>query len=233
MSRTQSERSAATQSALIAAARRLWGERGYADVGTPEIAAAAGVTRGAMYHQYADKAALFGAVIEEVERDAMERLSAAVIDAQPASPAAAMRIAADAWLRIATEPELRRLVLLDAPAVLGWAAFRDLNQRYGLGLTEQLLDSAVEAGELRPQPVRPLVSVLLGAIDEAAMVIAAAEDPAVAYSEVRSVVTNCSTVSSCSPRRPERATPRAHSLSRHRPTHARAVPRGLLGPRSG
>ena len=188
MPRTQAQRSAATQTALIAAARRLWGERGYAEVGTPEIAAAAGVTRGAMYHQYADKAALFGAVIEVVEEDAMERLSAAVLDAEPASPAAAMRIAADAWLRIATDPEIRRLVLLDGPAVLGWVAFRELNQRYGLGMTEQLLASAMEAEELRPQPVRPLASVLLGAIDEAAMVIAAAEDPATAYSEVSTVV---------------------------------------------
>ncbi len=188
MPRTQSERSAATQSALVAAARKLWGERGYAEVGTPEIAAAAGVTRGAMYHQYADKAALFGAVIEVVETEAMERLSAAVMAAGPASPTAAMRIAADAWLEIATEPEIRRIVLLDAPAVLGWAAFRELNQRYGLGMTEQLLAGAIEAGELRPQPVRPLATVLLGAIDEAAMVIAAADDPAAAHAEVRCVV---------------------------------------------
>jgi AcrR family transcriptional regulator len=188
MARTQSERSAATQSALIAAARKLWGERGYAEVGTPEIAAAAGVTRGAMYHQYADKAALFAAVIEIVETDAMQRLSAAVLAAEPASPAAAMRIAADAWLQIATEPEIRRLVLLDAPAVLGWAAFRELNQRFGLGMTEQLLAAAIDAGELRAQPMRPLATVLLGAIDEAAMVIAAADEPAAAHAEVRGVV---------------------------------------------
>jgi AcrR family transcriptional regulator len=188
MTRTQSERSAATQSALIAAARRLWGERGYAEVGTPEIAAAAGVTRGAMYHQYADKAALFAAVIEIVETEAMQRLSAAVLVAEPASPKAALRIAADAWLQIATEPEIRRLVLLDAPAVLGWAAFRELNQRFGLGMTEQLLAAAIDAGELRAQPVRPLATVLLGAIDEAAMVIAAAEEPAAAHAEVTGVV---------------------------------------------
>ncbi|HTZ64425.1 MAG TPA: helix-turn-helix domain-containing protein [Solirubrobacteraceae bacterium] len=186
--RTQPERSAATQAALISAARRLWGARGYAEVGTPEIAEAAGVTRGAMYHQYADKAALFRAVIEAVETEAMERLSAAVLAAEPGSPAAALRIAADAWLAIATEPEIRRLVLLDAPAVLGWAAWRELGQRYGLGMTEQLLASAIEAGELRAQPVRPLATVLLGAIDEAALVIADAADPAAAQADVRAVV---------------------------------------------
>ena len=76
--RTQEERSAATREALITAARRLWGERGYADVGTPEIATAAGVTRGAMYHQFADKAALFLAVVEVVEQDVMTRLATEV-----------------------------------------------------------------------------------------------------------------------------------------------------------
>ena len=188
MARTQPERSAATQAALIAAARMLWAARGYADVGTPEIAAAAGVTRGAMYHQYSDKTALFRAVIEAVETDAMERLSAAVAAARPASPAAALRIAADAWLEIATEPEIRQLVLLDAPVVLGLAGFRELHQRYGLGMTEQLLSSAIEAGELSPRPVPSLAAVLLGAIDEAAMVIAAADDPAAARAEVTVVV---------------------------------------------
>jgi AcrR family transcriptional regulator len=188
MSPTQAERSAATQAALIAAARRLWGERGYGAVGTPEIAEAAGVTRGAMYHQYADKAALFRAVIETVEAELMQRLATAVVAAAPASPAAALRTAADAWLEIATEPEVRRLVLLDGPVVLGWVAFRELNQRYGQGMTEQLLQSAIDAGELRPQPVPPLAAVLLGAIDEAAMVIAAADDPSGAYADVRGVV---------------------------------------------
>src|SRR5215469_10937685 len=94
--RTQEQRSAATQQSLQAAARRLWGARGYADVGTPEIAKAAGVTRGAMYHQYADKTALFVAVVEAVEAEVMERLQGIVLDAQPKSPAQALRIAADA-----------------------------------------------------------------------------------------------------------------------------------------
>jgi len=94
--RTQEQRSAATQQALQAAARRLWGARGYAEVGTPEIAETAGVTRGAMYHQYADKTALFAAVLEAVEAEVMERLQTIVVAAQPSTPAEALRIAADA-----------------------------------------------------------------------------------------------------------------------------------------
>ncbi len=188
--RTQSERSAATQSALQTAARRLWAKRGYAAVSTPEIAQAAGVTRGAMYHQYADKAKLFLAVLENVEAEVIERLAVAVADAQPKTPAAALRIAADAWIEIASEPDVRQLVLLDAPSVLGWAGFREISLRYGLGMTEQLLNATIEAGELKPQPVRPLATIMIGALDEAAMSIANAHDPEREKSEVRAVLNN-------------------------------------------
>lgn len=190
MSPTQAERSATTQQALLGAARRLWGARGYAAVSTPEIAEAAGVTRGAMYHQYADKTTLFEAVLEAVEADVMRRLTEAVMAAQPPTPADALRIAADAWLDIASEPEVRQLVLLDAPSILGWAGFREISLRYGLGMTEQLLSAAMEAGQLPQQPTRALATIMLGALDEAAMSIANAEDPEREQAEVRAVVHN-------------------------------------------
>lgn len=186
--RTQAERSAATQAALTQAARRLWGERGFADVGTPEIATAAGVTRGAMYHQFPDKAALFRAVVEAVEADVMARLADAVAAAAADTPAAALRCAVDQWLVVAADPEVRQLILLDAPNVLGWAGFRDVAQRYSLGMTEQLLTAAMEAGQLAHQPVRPLAHILIGAMDEAAMVIATADDRSRAYDEVSEVL---------------------------------------------
>ncbi|OCB32169.1 TetR family transcriptional regulator [Mycobacterium malmoense] len=175
--RTQEERSAATRDALIAAARKLWGLRGYAEVGTPEIATAAGVTRGAMYHQFADKAALFREVVEAVEQDVMARMGTLVAESGAATAAGAIRAAVDAWLDVSGDPEVRQLMLLDAPSVLGWAGFRDVAQRYSLGMTEQLLTEAIRAGELPRQPVRPLAHVLIGALDEAAMLIATAEDP--------------------------------------------------------
>jgi AcrR family transcriptional regulator len=186
--RTQAERSAATQQALVAAARRLWGERGYAEVSTPEIAEAAGVTRGAMYHQFPDKTALFVSVLEAVETDVMARLAATVGAAMPKTPADVLHAAADAWLDIAGEPEVRRLVLLDAPNILGWAGFREISLRYGLGMTEQMLAAAIEAGQLKPQPVRPLATVMIGALDEAAMSIADADDSSVEKEQVRAVV---------------------------------------------
>ena len=186
--RTQAERSAATQQALVAAARRLWGARGYAEVSTPEIAEAAGVTRGAMYHQFPDKTALFVSVLEAVETDVMARLAAAVATAQPKTPADTLHVAADAWLDIAGEPEVRRLVLLDAPTILGWAGFREISLRYGLGMTEQLLTAAIDAGQLKDQPVRPLATVMIGALDEAAMSIANAAEETAEREQVRAVV---------------------------------------------
>ncbi len=186
--RTQEQRSAATRDALVSAARRLWGLRGYADVGTPEIATAAGVTRGAMYHQFADKAALFGAVVEAVEQDVMARMATLVAGSGAATPAEAIRAAVDAWLEVSGDPEVRQLILLDAPSVLGWLAFRDVAQRYSLGMTEQLLTEAIRAGQLARQPVRPLAHVLIGALDEAAMVIATADDPTRARRETGQVL---------------------------------------------
>jgi AcrR family transcriptional regulator len=186
--RTQEQRSAATRDALISAARKLWGARGYAEVGTPEIATSAGVTRGAMYHQFADKAALFGEVVEAVEQDVMARMATLVAESGAASPADAIRAAVDAWLEVSGDPEVRQLILLDAPSVLGWAAFRDVAQRYSLGMTEQLLTEAIKAGQLADQPVRSLAHVLIGALDEAAMAIATADDPKRARRETREVL---------------------------------------------
>jgi AcrR family transcriptional regulator len=186
--RTQEERSAATRDALISAARKLWGLRGYAEVGTPEIATAAGVTRGAMYHQFADKATLFAGVVEAVEQDVMARMGAIVAQSGATTPADAIRSAVDAWLDVSGDPEVRQLILLDAPSVLGWAAFRDVAQRYSLGMTEQLLTEAMKAGQLAEQPVRALAHVLIGALDEAAMAIATAEDPKRARRETREVL---------------------------------------------
>lgn len=186
--RTQEERSAATRDALIAAARRLWGERGYTEVGTPEIAAAAGVTRGAMYHQFADKAALFREVVEVVEQDVMARMATIVASSGATTPADVLRAAVDAWLEVSSDPEVRQLILLDAPSVLGWAGFRDVAQRYSLGMTEQMLTEAIKAGQLARQPVRPLAHVLIGALDEAAMAIATSDDPKRARRETRHVL---------------------------------------------
>ena len=185
--RTQADRTAATRAALVGAARARFGARPYAEVGTTEVAAAAGVTRGALYHQFPDKAALFAAVLEEVEAELTERVAIAVSKVT-GNALDALRAGAAAFLDAATEPEVRQIVLLDGPVVLGWARWRDLMSRYGLGLTQAALAAGMDDGSVRPAPVSTLAQVLLGALDEAALVIAGAEDVVAARAEVDEVV---------------------------------------------
>lgn len=175
--RTQVERSEATRDALIAAARVLFAERGYAAVGTEEIVRAAGVTRGALYHHFDGKRALFEAVYERIEVELAERIAGGALNAGATEPLEAMRAGAEMFLQAATEPEAQRIVLLDGPSVLGWDRWREIAAEHGLGLIEATLQAGVEAGAIPEQPVRPLAHVLMGALDEAAMLVARAEDP--------------------------------------------------------
>jgi AcrR family transcriptional regulator len=186
--RTQRERTAQTRAALIAAARRLFGAEGFADVGAERIARDAGMTRGALYHQFTDKADLFAAVLEAVEIDLTTRLIDAVAASATDDPLAALVAGADAWLDASAEPEVRQIALLDGPAVLGYQRWRDVGMRYGLGLVSSLLTELMHAGAIPAQPIEPLAHVLIGALDEAALYVALSDDPARARNEVRPVV---------------------------------------------
>jgi AcrR family transcriptional regulator len=180
--RTQAERRAATRAALIAAARALFAERGYAAVGTEEIVRRAGVTRGALYHHFPAKPDLFRAVYERVEEELMARIVTEV--PLVGDPVAVLRDGTAVFLDACLEPEVQRIALLDAPAVLGYEAWREIGERYGLGLIQAALQRAVDVGAIPAQPVRPLARVLLGAVDEAALLIARADDVAAARREV-------------------------------------------------
>jgi AcrR family transcriptional regulator len=180
-SRTQAERSEATRGALIAAARGLFAERGYAGVGTEEIVRAAGVTRGALYHHFDGKRDLLRAVYEEMESEIVQRI--ATVEQPGVTVLEALSAGAGMFLDHCLEPEVQRIVLLDAPAVLGWEEWREIGARYGLGLIKGLLEVGMESGEIRRQPVEPLSHALLGALDEIAMLVARADDPTTARAE--------------------------------------------------
>jgi AcrR family transcriptional regulator len=186
--RTQADRSAATRDALIRAARPMFAAHGFGGVGTEAIVRAAGLTRGALYHQFADKTDLFAAVFEAVEAEVTVRIDAAVGESGETDPIALMHLGAHAWLDACTDPEVHRITLLDAPAVLGWERWREIGLRYGMGLVRGLLEYAMSVGRIEEQPVLPLAHVLLGAIDEAAMYLARADDPALARAEVGHVI---------------------------------------------
>lgn len=174
----RAERSAATRARLVAAARELFAERGYADVGTEEIVARAAVTRGALYHHFADKRDLLRAAHEELEAELADEIGAKIAAEAKAGSGAreVLELGARAFLDACERPEIARIVLVEAPAVLGWSEWREIDERYGLGLVTAALELGMEQGVIRRQPTRPLAHLLLGAMGEAGMMIANADD---------------------------------------------------------
>lgn len=187
--RSQLARSVATRAALVQAARPLFAERGFGGVGTETIVRAAGVTRGALYHQFANKSELFAAVYEAIENDITTRIDERITAEAIADPIDVMTLGAHAWLDACAEPEVQQIVLLDGPAVLGWERWREIGTRYGMGLVEGVLAQAIEVNRIPRQPVAPLAHVLVGALDEAAMYVARAQDQAAAREQMRAVLT--------------------------------------------
>ncbi len=186
--RTQADRSAATRGALLEAGRALFGEHGFAGVGTEAIVRRAGVSRGALYHQFADKTELFAAVFDDLEQDLSQRLAENVLASGESDVLAVLGLAIESWLDVCEEPAVRQIVLLDGPSVLGWARWREIMQPYALGLVQGLLDQAVATGDLPPYPVRPLAHLLVAMADEAALYVMAATDPAAARAEIVGLV---------------------------------------------
>jgi AcrR family transcriptional regulator len=182
--RTQAARSAATRDALVAAGRSLFATDGFAAVGAEAIVQAAGLTRGALYHHFADKTELFAAVFEAVEADVIADIATTVAAANPTDPIEAMRLGARRWLVACAEPDVCRIAVLDGPAVLGWGRWRAIGEKYGMALTRSLLEDAMAAGRIVRQPVGPLAHVLLGAVRESALYVADAADQETARAEV-------------------------------------------------
>jgi AcrR family transcriptional regulator len=172
----------ATRAALITAARELFSERGYAEVGTEEIVSRARVTRGALYHHFEDKRDLFRAVHRTVEEEMIERIGQRMEGA--ADPWELMVVGMRAFLDTFDDPGMKRVALTDAPVVLGWSEWREISDEHGLGLTRAALQGAVDAGVLRPIAVEPMAHLLIAALSEAAFMIANAEHPRKARREV-------------------------------------------------
>ena len=180
---TKAEQGEATRAALMRAARELFTEHGYGGVGTEEIVRRAKLTRGALYHHFTDKKDLFRAVHEQIEGEVMAAIGAQMAEAD-GDPLALLTIGTRAYLDVCTDPAITRVTLVDAPSVLGWEEWREIDMRHGLGIVIVGLQGGMDSGVLRPQPVRPLAHLLLGAMGEAGMVIANAADPAAARAEV-------------------------------------------------
>jgi AcrR family transcriptional regulator len=179
---TRPERGEATRDALLAAARALFAERGYAGVGTEEVVRGAGVTRGALYHHFRDKQDLFRAVFEQTEAEIMQTIVARVEGI--ADPMEELATGVRAFLDACADPTLMRIGLRDAPGVLGWEEWREIGNRHGLGLITGALGAAMDAGQIIRADVRTLAHLLLSALAEASLLIAGADDPSTARAEV-------------------------------------------------
>jgi AcrR family transcriptional regulator len=178
----KAEQAEATRSALLKVARGLFAERGFADVSTEEIVQRAGVTRGALYHHFRDKRDLFRTVFERVEEEVAEKIAGAALS--ETDPWEQQKVALRAFLDVCLEPAVQRIVLVDAPSVLGLEDWRDIEAAYGLALVRAGLQSVMDAGLIERQPLEPLAHLLFGALTEAGMMIARAEDVAAARAEV-------------------------------------------------
>jgi AcrR family transcriptional regulator len=183
---SKAAQSEVTRAKLVKAARRLFAKKGFAAVGTEEIVKKAGVTRGALYHQFEDKRDLFRAVFEQVESGVAQDVASKALAAS--DPLDALHTGARLWLDACLDPEVRQIVLIDAPAVLGWDEWREIGARYGLGLLAAALQTAMEVGAIEEQPLMPLAHVTMGALDAAALYVAEADDPEAARKEMDPVL---------------------------------------------
>ena len=174
---TQAERTEATRGRLIATARRLFAERGFADTSTEEILKEAAVSRGALYHHFPSKTDLFQATFEQVEDELTAQVLQSAAAGGETDPMRILQIGFDAFLDQCLNPEVQRIVMLDGPTVLGWDLWHELDERYAFGTIKTVLSVAADIGRIEPSAVDPLAHLLLGAVMQAGMVVARSEDP--------------------------------------------------------
>ncbi len=181
------EQAALTRAALLKTARKLFTEYGYAGAATEEIVKQAGVTRGALYYHFRDKAGLFHAVLEEINVEIIQRIENALQSSQK-NPVELwekmVHVAAGAYLDACLEPSIRRIALVEAATVLGQEESRDFDERYGLRFIRDFLSQLMDAGLIKPQAVEPLAYLILGAVNEAALYTARATDIFTARKEI-------------------------------------------------
>jgi AcrR family transcriptional regulator len=187
MSATKKAESAAqTRASLEKVARELFEERGFDAVSAEEIVAAAGVTRGALYHHYDGKEGLFEAVVEAAMARLHRHIGSSAAGAR--DPLEALSLGIARFLELATAPRLQRVLFVDAPAVLGWQRWRKMDERYGLGLLKGAVEQAMKLGLLRRGSAELVAHIVMSGLIESAMVIAQAEDKAAARREAEEIM---------------------------------------------
>jgi AcrR family transcriptional regulator len=167
-----------TRARLVGVATELFASQGHAAVTMEQVCTRAAVTRGALYHHFAGKDDLFRAVCEQVAAAVTDQVIQAARDMPDAW--SRLRSGCRAFLDACTDQGVRQILLTDAPSVLGWASFRELDTRHGLGLLRDGIQAAMDEGYIEPGPVDTTAHLLVAALDEAAMLIGRAASPAAA-----------------------------------------------------
>jgi AcrR family transcriptional regulator len=180
------ERGRTTRERLVAAARELFGRQGYDATSIEAILRETGVARGALYHHFTDKRALFDAVLDDVMVDIARIVMEAAREHD--DPVESLRAGFGRWLELAADPAIQRIALLDPPFVLGWARWRELDEERVLGGVRKGLRRVAEAGRVPIGDVDLLAHMLLAAVNEAALMIAGAENPESALRDGRATV---------------------------------------------
>ncbi|OCB17378.1 TetR family transcriptional regulator [Mycobacterium malmoense] len=176
-----------TRRDLVDAGRALFVEQGYFGTSISDLVTRSGVgTRGAFYHHFKDKAELFRAVFEEVERDLTLRSLASPPHGADAweKLSAGMR----GFLESALEPEVQRVMLIDGPVVLGWQTLRSIQESNSIAMINAMVDEAIAEGIIDDHPVGELTHLLVAAVEEAALLVAHADRPAKARARAAKVL---------------------------------------------
>jgi AcrR family transcriptional regulator len=176
----------ATRARIVDVATGLFASAGYDATSIEMVLAKSGISRGALYHHFKDKAALFEAVLEAMEAAIAAKLRAASVGIT--DPVEAMRAGGDVWLALSRDPAIKQIVLIDAPAVVGWQKWREIDARFGFGLLKAGLKNLAKVGRLRPELVEPLSHVLLASMMELALVVARADNPVAATKSARTAL---------------------------------------------
>jgi AcrR family transcriptional regulator len=186
MADLRNERGRATRDRLIAAGRERFGEHGYEAASIDSILGQAGVKRGALYHHFESKQALFDAVLDRVVSEVAQ--AAAEAARAQSDPVESLRAGCSAWLRMALDPAVQRIALLDPPAVVGWTRWRELDEQHILGGVRRNLQLIAADGRLPPGDVDLLAHMILASVNEAALFIARAKNPRRALATGQSAV---------------------------------------------
>jgi AcrR family transcriptional regulator len=183
MNDTKAAQALATRRKLEGVAWKLFAERGFAEVSAEEIVARADVTRGALYHHYNGKEGLFEVIVDSLMQEVHAKLEKGAAGAS--DPLQAIERGICVFLKVCTEPHTQRVLLMDAPAVLGWTKWREMDAKYGFGLLKRGLAAAMQAGLIRRQDVDTLTHILLGGLTETALAVARSPNQAKARIEAQ------------------------------------------------